>query len=758
MSARRRRAILGLVAAAVLGLVLYMLLGPRTHAPTGRVPEAERQAAAPRRATLPATTNASPDADVLVDGLVLDPSGRPAADAVVELDDDSAPLRTGPDGRFQLRRPPGAVRLRAHAGEAFAGPWLVRLTPPSRQVTLQLRAGMLVEVKVVAAGDRAPIAGAEVTAVLQGGALLADEMVLTATTDATGRAHLPPTRHGPYALQARADGYAPASANVHFERCAAWRCVEVMTLSPATPLRGRVVASGRGVAGATVWTVAGEPEPRLDRQLAVTSDEQGEFVVPWAARGAVLVYASHPSYRDGKAGPVLIVPGVEPPPVEVVLAAGGRVHGRVVTRDGVPVAAKVMAAPAGSMRVAVDPAMPLGRSTVGSATGEFAIDGLLDGTYQVYAVGYGGRSEPREVEVSVDRAAAAVELVLTDDGVLAGQVVDAGARPVSDALVRFRAAGTSESWRHARAQTDGRFRLEDLVPGAEYELAAVSLRRPMLGNDYDGPTSRARVGALDVVLVVEPEAEVRGRVAYRDGGAPARFTVAVPGVERRAVASSDGAFAIPGVPAGVWMLVVDGPDFPRRMQPLVVQRGRDVDLGVLEVDRGREIHGRVLTPRREPVAGAEVDVYADPSLRAPAGVTRSDEDGHFSLPAPRGVPAWLKVRDRGVRGSEVIAVPASGDDPIEVVLPPACEVRGVVVSGGVPVPDAAVFLSDARYQTAFTTDLAGRFAMEASPGELVLSVFGPGSRQAVRFPLRVGEGGADVVLDLRAPERGATPR
>ncbi len=153
--------------------------------------------------------------------------------------------------------------------------------------------------------------------------------------------------------------------------------------------------------------------------------------------------------------------------------------------------------------------------------------------------------------------------------------------------------------------------------------------------------------------------------------------------------------------------------------------------------RGVELSGIVVMPDgRTPVAGAIITMQDPASYRAGTMSRSCDSEGRFAFPAKPGMTVKLSAREGGqsggAEGESTVTVPAEGvPDSVTIVLRSSTIVRGVVVSGGEPVPDARVFLSTRPFQgmhyrgrTArtdgqgafeFTGDYEGRVHLGAEP-------------------------------------------
>lgn len=98
--------------------------------------------------------------------------------------------------------------------------------------------------------------------------------------------------------------------------------------------------------------------------------------------------------------------------------------------------------------------------------------------------------------------------------------------------------------------------------------------------------------------------------------------------------AADGTFVLAGAPPGLITTLIDHPAFVGTLVgPTPSGRSGERDLGILPLDPGRTLHGRVIDAEGEPVAGAQV--AAGPVLAIHgvviARATTTDADGRFAI-------------------------------------------------------------------------------------------------------------------------------
>lgn len=148
----------------------------------------------------------------------------------------------------------------------------------------------------------------------------------------------------------------------------------------------------------------------------------------------------------------------------------------------------------------------------------------------------------------------------------------------------------------------------------------------------------------------------------------------------------------------------------------------------LEIPRGCNVDGRVVTREGAPIAGADVWMSTYGNLRSGAVVTRSDADGAFRL---RSVNSFCSFAARapGHSQSEAHQIQGKVGETVKVELrlgPPAGSVRGVVLGpDGEPAGGAAVQMLSPPIAAA--SDAKGVFVISSlPPGEDLIEARVPG--------------------------------
>jgi len=261
-------------------------------------------------------------------------------------------------------------------------------------------------------------------------------------------------------------------------------------------------------------------------------------------------------------------------------------------------------------------------------------------------------------------------------------------------------------------------------------------------------------------------------------------TRALRNPERYAGSPTDatGRFELRDLPAGTFDLLVRAHGYgPLTVPSLAVQEGKGMtDLGTVVLAPGAAVHGLVVDPRGEPIAGAEVRAAAAqqdavqvmrPHESGPVDAL-SAADGSFVLDdRSPGESLHLTVTHAsyGTVSLPGVAVPAEA--PVRVVLQPAGRVAGRAVDAdGKPVAGASVLLDEEQSvnlggETAIigtgrvhrgTTDDEGTFAFEGiPPGPFRLAAQAPHFQTAELTNLEL-QGGQDLARLEIVLQAGAT--
>lgn len=745
------------------------------------------------------------EGDLVLEGQVIDDTEDPVAGALVTLrTTPRRTVKTGEDGSFSFDKLIGRTyTLVAQSDTGAGGPVAARLTADSEPVILRLRPAASVRVRVLDELNNEPVSGADVE--------LRGVMRQRATTDADGIATLSGLPRGFYQLAASASSYAASFERLRVPSGDAALNQEVR-LRAGAPVTGRVLdKQGQPLAQARVvyrQGSAGWRQQADGRYDAVLTDAQGNFRFPALSAGGVYFQADHTDHARGYSETIDLDGVTERTGIEIRLDKGVTVAGRVVDGNRAPV-------PYAGVRTLISasgqPWRMRPRQSFTDEQGEFEIAGLPRDTVKVLAAADSATSATVELDLSEVTEKRGVELMVDQNGRIAGVVVDSNGEPVDGAQVsarpdfqrgRGRAAMRamfSEMRLRGRSQVlsdaGGRFEFTGL-PASDYAVSATPPgvsggRRGRFGRRGDGVA--AKVGDTEVRIELSALASISGKVAFADGSNPELFTVSTGGFRSPAkpFSSKDGKFSVGDLQPGSYNVVIRGAGFDdKHLQSVEVSAGEDVDVGTVTVVKGRSVSGRVVDASGAPVENATVHVGrrlrgSGTDLSSNSGgpfalntkTSTTDEKGYYSI---QGLPAGALaiVAEHPVEGrSSAMELPVNSIDITDLnlaVVPPGA-IAGTVTAAGQPVAAARVTaqsqtIASISYRVEAGPDGAYRFERLAPDSYLVTASVGGfrgggsgrysqatavQSGQTVQIDLRIDAGSVDVVVTLVPAEGSA---
>ncbi len=368
------------------------------------------------------------------------------------------------------------------------------------------------------------------------------------------------------------------------------------------------------------------------------SDADGYFRIQGLTPGSYHVLAFHTEFASGTSKPFVIRSGQTTESVQVVLALGTHVRGKVMGRLG-PIPGARVVAEEGQGENARTVA-----KTFADIDGHFALPHLSGRlTLRVTAPGF-GMSERRLMFKG--RARQEDFLLANQDAELRGKVVDSSSFPVRAASVRI-TKGPSGRGRRAATDEHGHFRFADLAAGS-YEVDVLSTSFPVASRTI-------KTGGFEEVAL-----EPGGRILVRLQDA--HTNVALGGVRVDAlgpaqgrtsvVSDANGNAKLKQLRPGAWSVRVDGEGYVKAKRDVVVQANIESPL-TIELARGATLAGVLRDADGERVAGARVWV---------GGVSaRTDQDGRFRLTdVPTGQVTLHAEKDESVGSLELELSP--GDE------------------------------------------------------------------------------------------------
>lgn len=602
------------------------------------------------------------EAGAVIEGRVTDPRGAPVSQALVfaqkgemppsgDLPDESPalrePLMTGLDGRFRLNDLPRGVAFDFQVRrDGFAPANLPGVTAPTAEpLRIELRPARRLTGRVLDA-DGAPLAGATVLPIDTGAGLGEISLSLGGMdggrggTDTEGFFTVSDLTPGVSSFVVRASGYRPALLrNVPIPEDRDAGPVEV-TLEKGATLTGRVL-DGRGapLAGAMVsvqadangsFQVGGWEDVFLRIGLPAVTDAEGGYRIEGLVHGGHIASASTSEGRQ-VSQPVRIGPGENR--LDLRLAAGVEVSGRVTGEDGAPVAgAEVLLLSEASGQE--------GAGAVSHGDGTFVIGSVHRGKalLSASARGFAETLHPEPLQVG-DEPVRGIEIRLVRGGTITGRLLGLPEDERNKVKVQALPGEDVEGLDYSGSvDREGRFRISGVPPGA-WRVAA---ERPS-GQRAEAAVRLATGGGEAAVdLRFSSGSTLTGRILF--DGAPlagARLFAVQDlagfsrGEARQATAAHDGTFVLRDLPPGSYQIVAAFLEGFIAAGTAGVDGDREV---TLEIFTGT-FAGRVLREGGGPLAGATVSLRA--SGAGPGALTyhraaTTDEQGAFELRVPAG--------------------------------------------------------------------------------------------------------------------------
>jgi hypothetical protein len=466
---------------------------------------------------------------------------------------------------------------------------------------------------------------------------------------------------------------------------------------PAT-VSGRVTrkADGSPIAGAVVslaYAELGADMSSVKRPtIVVATDDKGAWVAKDVPPADYMVAATAKGLLPATREKLVVASGEQRSGIDFVLEAGGQpVRGTVTDVLGGPIASARITAKHDSFSLSSDAQLV----TLTAADGTYELT-LSDGDYRM-AASHDDYTRATD-DVEVEGKPVTQDFTLIPGGVIRGRVVarDTG-KSVAGALVSV--APARQSFRSndvsAIADADGQFTVRGLASGnasitargrgyASTQPTAVQLG---IGEEVDG-----------IVVLVDGAFSISGRVVKKgtkDGIAGARigaFSMS-GGTQGEALepTDSDGAFEIPGMRAGSYMLFAGAEGWMLEIGHNVEVVDRDVTDVIVELSAGVALSGRV-----EPPGVAEVAL----ELEGEVGIAnmfeavktamcrgQSDASGAFTLKnAPPGKFKLRAVAKDGATGTLPITIAAVDQTGLVVRITPRASIAGRVLdTNGKPV-------------------------------------------------------------------------
>ena len=429
-------------------------------------------------------------------------------------------------------------------------------------------------------------------------------------------------------------------------------------------------------------------------------------------------------------------------PLVVTVERGAEVSGRVLFADGTPVA---------DARVITSVGIG-GGSAVTDASGAFTLKQLPRKAQSLTAV-MTDEMPLRSKPVPVTPPARNVTITFPRPSRVEGRVID---RETSQPLTTFNVAVLQRGMGGLRGvdvnSSDGAFVLKRVLPGA------VDLRVTAPGY-VAGTLSDLSVEEGKDLTGVEVKLDRGVRVAGHvtaGGSAAAGAQVRAGTRARRMPASTEtdanGDYVLDGVAPGEQVFDFVKQGFVTKHKTVEVEAGKDLRVDA-DLDRGREIRGRVIDRNGQPVRMAGASARLPGTGFVPAVTT--DDDGQFTISGLEDGRYTVTAQKSGWVGASIDDVDPASARPLTLTLDRGGTITGRV-TGLAPEELAQVRVSAAARNTSSSqqTDAAGNFTLSGIPdGSVTINAYKQGMpmRQAPPKTVEVVNGSAPPVeIDFNA--------
>ncbi len=436
-----------------------------------------------------------------------------------------------------------------------------------------------------------------------------------------------------------------------------------------------VMGHGGGVRGVVVEQGSGEPvggvkvvvvsDLEHDRRAAET-DTSGAFAIT-SLRPADYTLTVDDAHLAAVGGAVTfrVVEGQQTSGVRVEVAGAAAITGRVYdlhTQEGI-----------GGVVIAAQPdGHPAQRrdSEPSAASGEYIIEGLAEGRYEVARQPKAGMLDPQPGEGQFVSVALGSVLDGVDFGVslgvgATGRVIDEDGRGIAGALVIAR-TGYRGRRSEATSGREGRFAVTGFTEGDQAYLRAT---KGTLTSAPAGPFALNAEGVSDIEIVVTAEGAISGSVVDT-AGRPVKEAVVFPrpassksflGLVQVEVDAS-GAFEIAGLYGGAFSLAARAPGYAARSVDVALEAGEHltgIEI-VLEGSEGLSISGRVSDAEGKGIRDASVSAGAEESQ----GRATTDASGSYRIAGLAAGPHQVIARhgDFGEQNRDNVRAGATGVD------------------------------------------------------------------------------------------------
>ncbi|HVR98468.1 MAG TPA: carboxypeptidase regulatory-like domain-containing protein, partial [Thermoanaerobaculia bacterium] len=482
-----------------------------------------------------------------------------------------------------------------------------------------------------------------------------------------------------------------------------------------------------------------------------TADDQGAFSFDGVSPGFVELRAQAPRRQSGRIEGLEVKPGGALTGVDIVLAPGASIAGRVLGPDGQPI-------PGAQVSLAETTQSMMSFAFFGGPNGtdgegRYRLDGVAPGPRTLEARAEGYLRAVRDVDVAGEMEG--VDFTLQKGLEISGRVVDDAGAPIPGATVMLFTGRGSFNAQPLSSGADGSFRIGG-VPDGTYSLAA---RKDgySLSRDEALTVTVAGASVSGVELKLMTGGSITGRLSGLEFSQLSRVRVWANYEMNQGQVDADGVYRISGLAAGPWEVsaAIPGTSLHASGRVTLEPGASEAHLD-LQFGHGHELAG-VVVRNGQPLAGAGLGLTRKGTVERQTGAT--DHQGSFRFGGLENGDYELAVSTpNGAQHRESVEV--SGDREMRVELRTA-SLAGRVVDAldSSPVSGVEVTLEPAEGEPAtftdsLTTDARGTFRLpEVGDGAWKLKLAREGYAPAVR-ELRVDGSPLDDLEIRLSPTEG----
>lgn len=427
-------------------------------------------------------------------------------------------------------------------------------------------------------------------------------------------------------------------------------------LAKGTQLTGYVKdEAGNVIGGATLHLdglrYQGSPYTAPDR-MTVTTSPEGWYVFANVPPGNRALTVAAAGYGTLTVNGLMFQPNQEPTTRDVLLKVAEMICGRVVDREGAPIP--------GAMLLAVghNSVQQTTRGTaVADAKGEFCVESLMPGQYNIVATAKGYRFE-RALRVSTNQSNQVITGIREAD--VCGQVVDQDSgRPIAAFNVRLRLVYAGNPISQPLLETDtptsnanGEFCVVGVGQSADGGYV-VEARAPGYAPGFSDPfTVAPGKNVSNIVVKLGQGATLRGRVVDSAGKPVARALVTTHdnewtddafmeavGDEYPTMATTTsgrtndkGFFVIKGLTPETYKITIQAAGFTEFAQAdIAVNAGQENDVGEVRLQHGGTIKGTLFDPSGRPLPGGRIELAILDGSYPVTYHAKTSQDGTYTI-------------------------------------------------------------------------------------------------------------------------------